>query len=215
MAKYHKKPVAIDAWQLTKENIEAGIPDWIDTEQVSIFGEANAFAEIYQFELTLHVNYGDYIIKGLQGEFYPCKPDIFEATYEEAESTGGSEEDLTQLSDFDLAAKRLVADSRSHKLALENYRRAILRQVEGKDVEFGKSVVTVEGMRGEYFVPSMEAQLSRYGYVKSPMLALQKITEKGEVSNKLQYVHQVRPSPDVTVIGEYDFGKKAGVKYNE
>lgn len=215
MAKYHKKPVAIDAWQLTKENIEAGIPDWIDTEQVSIFGEANAFAEIYLFELTLHVNYGDYIIKGLQGEFYPCKPDIFEATYEEAESTGGSEEDLTQLSDFDLAAKRLVADSRSHKLALENYRRAILRQVEGKDVEFGKSVVTVEGMRGEYFVPSMEAQLSRYGYVKSPMLALQKITEKGEVSNKLQYVHQVRPSPDVTVIGEYDFGKKAGVKYNE
>ena len=215
MAKYHKKPVAIDAWQLTKENIEAGIPDWIDTEQVSIFGEANAFAEIYLFELTLHVNYGDYIIKGLQGEFYPCKPDIFEATYEEAESTGGSEEDLTQLSDFDLAAKRLVADSRSHKLALENYRRAILRQVEGKDVEFGKSVVTVEGMRGEYFVPSMEAQLSRYGYVKSPMLALQKITEKGEVRNKLQYVHQVRPSPDVTVIGEYDFGKKAGVKYNE
>lgn len=104
---------------------------------------------------------------------------------------------------------------RAHKLALENYRRAILRQVEGKDVEFGKSVVTIEGMRGEYFVPSMEAQLSRYGYVKSPMLALQKITEKGEVSNKLQYVHQVIPSPDVTVIGEYDFGKKAGVKYNE
>ena len=215
MTKYRKKPVVIDAWQLTKENIEAGIPDWIDTEQVSIFGEANAFAEIYLFELTLHVNYGDYIVKGVQGEFYPCKPDIFEQTYEEAELTGGNEEDLTQLSDFDLAAKRLVVDSRAHKLALENYRRAILRQVEGKDVEFGKSVVTIEGMRGEYFVPSMEAQLSRYGYVKSPMLALQKITEKGEVSNKLQYVHQVRPSPDVTVIGEYDFGKKAGVKYNE
>lgn len=215
MAKYRKKPVIIDAWQLTKENVEAGIPDWIDTEQVSIFGEANAFAEIYLFELTLHVNYGDYIIKGVQGEFYPCKPDIFEQTYEEAESTGGNEEDLTQLSDFDLAAKRLVVDSRAHKLALENYRRAILRQVEGKDVEFGKSVVTIEGMRGEYFVPSMEAQLSRYGYVKSPMLALQKITEKGEVSNKLQYVHQVIPSPDVTVIGEYDFGEKAGVKYNE
>ena len=215
MTKYRKKPVVIDAWQLTKENIEAGIPDWVDTEQVSIFGEANAFAEIHTLEGTLHASYGDYIIKGVQGEFYPCKPDIFEQTYEEAESTGGSEEDLTQLSDFDLAAKRLVADSRSHKLALENYRRAILRQVEGKDVEFGKSVVTIEGMRGEYFVPSMEAQLSRYGYVKSPMLALQKIIEKGEVSNKLQYVHQVRPSPDVTVIGEYDFGKKAGVKYNE
>lgn len=86
MAKYRKKPVVIDAWRLTKENIEAGIPDWIDTEQISIFGEANAFAEIYLSELTLHVNYGDYIIKGVQGEFYPCKPDIFEATYEEAEN---------------------------------------------------------------------------------------------------------------------------------
>lgn len=215
MAKYRKKPPVIDAWRLTKENIEAGIPDWIDTEQVSIFGKENAFAEIYLFELTLHVNYGDYIIKGVQGEFYPCEPDIFEATYEVAGSVSNVEEDLTTLSDFDLATKCLIARSCLRKLELETYCRTLLKQVEGKGVEFGKSVVTVEGMRGEYFVPSMEVQLSRYDYVQSPMLALQKITEKGEVSSKLQYVHQVRPSPDVTVIGEYDFGKKAGVKYNE
>lgn len=215
MAKYRKKPVIIDAWQLTKENVEAGIPDWIDTDQVSIFGEANAFAEIHTLEGTMQASYGDYIIKGVQGEFYPCKPNIFEVTYEEAVSVSNIEEDLSVLPDFDLATKCLIARSCLHKLELETYRRALLKKVEGKGVEFGKSVVTVEGMRGEYFVPSMEAQLSRYGYVKSPMLALQKITEKGEVSNKLQYVHQVRPSPDVTVIGEYDFGKKAGVKYNE
>lgn len=215
MAKYRKKPVVIDVWQLTKENIEAGIPDWIDTDQVSIFGEANAFAEIHTLEGTMRASYGDYIIKGVQGEFYACKPDIFEATYEEAVSVSNIEEDLSVLPDFDLAKKCLIARSCLHKLELETYRRTLLKQVEGKGVEFGKSVVTVEGMRGEYFVPSMEAQLSRYGYVKSPMLALQKITEKGEVSNKLQYIHQVRPSPDVTVIGEYDFGKKAGVKYNE
>nr|DAY16852.1 MAG TPA: PGDYG protein [Caudoviricetes sp.] len=85
MTKYRKKPVVIDAWQLTKENIEAGIPDWIDTEQVSIFGEANAFVEIHTLEGTMQANYGDYIIKGVQGEFYPCKPDIFEQTYEEVE----------------------------------------------------------------------------------------------------------------------------------
>ena len=215
MAKYRKKPVVIDAWQLTKENIEAGIPDWVDTEQVSIFGEANAFAEIHTLEGTTQASYGDYIIKGVQSEFYPCKPDIFAATYEVAGSVSNIEEDLSALSDFDLATKCLIARSCLRKLEMETYRRTLLKQVEGKGVEFGKSVVTVEGMRGEYFVPSMEAQLSRYGYVKSPMLALQKITEKGEVSNKLQYVHQIRPSPDVTVIGEYDFGKKAGVKYNE
>ena len=85
MAKYRKKPVVIDAWQLTKENIEAGIPDWIDTDQVSIFGEASAFVEIHTLEGTLHASYGDYIIKGVQGELYPCKPDIFEQTYEEVE----------------------------------------------------------------------------------------------------------------------------------
>jgi hypothetical protein len=33
----------------------------------------------------MNANVGDYIIKGVQGEFYPCKPDIFEATYEAAE----------------------------------------------------------------------------------------------------------------------------------
>lgn len=212
MAKYRKKPVVIDAWQLTKENIEAGIPDWINTEQVSIFGEANVFAEIHTLEGTMQASYGDYIIKGVQGEFYPCKPDIFEATYEEAVSVSNIEEDLSVLPDFDLAKKCLIARSCLRKLELETYRRALLKQIEGKGVEFGKSVVTVEGMRGEYFVPSMEVQLSRYDYVQSPMLALQKITEKGDISNKLQYVHQVRPSPDVTVIGEYDFGKKSGSK---
>lgn len=216
MAKYRKKPVVIDAWQLTKENIEVGIPDWIDTEQVSIFGEVNAFAEIHTLEGTMQASYGDYIIKGVQGEFYPCKPDIFEQTYDKAlKCYPNGQEDFTELSDVELAGERLAAGSRSKRLGLETYRRTILRQVEGKCVEFGKSVVTVEGMRGEFFVPAMKEQLSRYDYAQTPMIALQKITKKGEVSNKLQYIHQVRPFPTVTVVGEYDFGRKSGVKYNE
>lgn len=85
MAKYRKKPVVVEAWQLTEENIEAGIPDWINTNQVIIFGGANAFAEIYTREGTMQASYGDYVIKGIQGEFYPCKPDIFEQTYEKEE----------------------------------------------------------------------------------------------------------------------------------
>lgn len=39
-------------------------------------------------EGTMRVDYGDYIIKGIQGEFYPCKPDIFEQTYEEVIEDG-------------------------------------------------------------------------------------------------------------------------------
>lgn len=215
MIKYRKKPVVIDAWQLTKENVEVGIPDWIELDTVHIFDDGVLFAEIHTLEGTMQASEGDYIIKGVQGEFYPCKPDIFEATYEEAVSVSNIEEDLSVLPDFELAKKCLIARSCLHKLELETYRRALLKQVEGKGVEFGKSVVTIEGMRGEYFVPSMEVQLSRLYYIQSPTLALQKITKKGEVSNKLQYVRQVRPSPIAKVVGEYDFGKKAGVKYND
>lgn len=86
MAKYRKKPVVIDAWQLTKENIEAGIPDWIDLDTVHIFNGGVLFAEIVTLEGVMQASEGDYIIKGVQGEFYPCKPDIFEQTYEVAKN---------------------------------------------------------------------------------------------------------------------------------
>ncbi len=58
MAKYRKKPVVIEAVQTTE-------PLDIDT-----------------LEGTLHAQPGDWIITGIKGERYPCKPDIFEATYE-------------------------------------------------------------------------------------------------------------------------------------
>lgn len=58
MAKYRKKPVIIEAYQTDKE---------IDIETL---------------EGTMHADVGDYIITGVKGERYPCKPDIFEATYE-------------------------------------------------------------------------------------------------------------------------------------
>ena len=44
MTKYRKKPVVIDAWQLTKENVEVGIPDWIDLDMVHIFDGGVLFA---------------------------------------------------------------------------------------------------------------------------------------------------------------------------
>ena len=50
MTKYRKKPVVIDAWQLAKENVEAGIPDWIDLDTVHIFDGGVLFAEIVTLE---------------------------------------------------------------------------------------------------------------------------------------------------------------------
>lgn len=86
MTKYRKKPVVIDAWQLTKENVEVGIPDWINLDTVHISDGGVLFAEIVTLEGVMQASEGDYIIKGVQGEFYPCKPDIFEQTYEVAEN---------------------------------------------------------------------------------------------------------------------------------
>lgn len=86
MTKYRKKPVVIDAWQLTKENVEVGIPDWINLDTVHIVDGGVLFAEIATLEGTMQASEGDYIIKGVQGEFYACKPDIFEQTYEVAKN---------------------------------------------------------------------------------------------------------------------------------
>lgn len=76
-ARYVKKPVEIEAIQFTGENIK----------EVLIFvgSQINeAYAEalfINTLEGVHRAGVGDYIIKGVKGEFYPCKPDIFELTY--------------------------------------------------------------------------------------------------------------------------------------
>ena len=214
MPRYIKKPVEVNAWQLTTENIEAGLPEWLDQDKVHIFDGEIPFAEIETLEGLMTASYGDFIIQGVKGEFYPCKPDIFYATYDKAPKLyRDGDEDFTELSDTDLAAMRFVTDNRSKLLGMEAYRRALLKQVEGKGVEFGKSVIKVEGMEGEYFIPDMKEQLSCIMYTPFPMIALRRIKKDGGISGKLQYTNQSHPN--VIVVGEYDFGQKAGVKYND
>ena len=84
--KYRKKPVVIDAWQFTKENYKEGAPLFIrqakDVELWSQFSGDVIGGEIETLEGVMTISENDYIIKGVHGEFYPCKPSIFEATYE-------------------------------------------------------------------------------------------------------------------------------------
>ena len=84
--KYRKKPVVIEAWQFTKENYKEGSPLFIrkakDVALWSQYGGDVIGGEIETLEGVMTISENDYIIKGVQGEFYPCKPDIFEATYE-------------------------------------------------------------------------------------------------------------------------------------
>lgn len=80
MAKYKKKPVVIDAVQYTKHNKDKLI------EFLGLSKEDNLEELIIStLEGDMKASYGDYIIKGVKGEFYPCKPDIFKETYEEVE----------------------------------------------------------------------------------------------------------------------------------
>ena len=81
--KYRKKPVEIDAVQWVSDNIEQvyemlGDNLIINTDEDK--DEVKHF--INTLEGKMEMSWGDYIIKGVKGEFYPCKPDIFELTYE-------------------------------------------------------------------------------------------------------------------------------------
>ena len=83
MAKYRKTPVVIEAvlWDGAPETAnrflgEAFGVDWDFT------GQGDSSILIPTLEGKMRCNVGDWIIKGIKGEFYPCKPDIFEATYE-------------------------------------------------------------------------------------------------------------------------------------
>lgn len=84
MARYRKKPVVIEAFQYRGNNKE-NIPDWFLESINNGTSYYVHFNELYisTLEGVHHVSNGDYIIKGVNGELYPCKPDIFEKTYEE------------------------------------------------------------------------------------------------------------------------------------
>lgn len=85
MAKYQKKPVVIEAfkWVSGKENC----PDWfleaLEREDIWFNNPTlpRESLDIRTLEGVMRAEKGDYIIKGVKGEIYPCKPDIFELTY--------------------------------------------------------------------------------------------------------------------------------------
>lgn len=80
MAYFRKKPVVIEAAQWTGGNA-VSLLDWIGDAAK----QEGAVLVIHTLEGDHEASLGDWIIKGVKGEFYPCKPDIFAATYEEVE----------------------------------------------------------------------------------------------------------------------------------
>lgn len=91
--KYRKKPVVIEAFQMTQQEAEGDkelwpawlYQAWLDSILFRVGDRELGVYGIKTLEGDHAVNHGDFIIQGVKGELYPCKPDIFEATYEPAE----------------------------------------------------------------------------------------------------------------------------------
>jgi hypothetical protein len=88
MAKFRKKPVVIEAFELQNP---CAIPRWFqDAIQLGGYNvggvvmDKDGTASIVTLEGTMRADLGDWIIRGVKGEIYPCKPDIFAATYDPA-----------------------------------------------------------------------------------------------------------------------------------
>lgn len=90
MAIYQKKPVHVQAWQWTPGNKDESRAMLHRLQEANVIhhisGDGRALetnsVKITTLEGIMTASPGDWIIKGIEGEFYPCKPSIFEATYE-------------------------------------------------------------------------------------------------------------------------------------
>lgn len=84
MSLYRKKPVVVEAIQLTDEISCAAIGGWMLAHGFTDFLvlDNKGTLRIRTLEGDHRADIGDFVIRGVAGEFYPCKPDIFEATYE-------------------------------------------------------------------------------------------------------------------------------------
>ena len=87
MTLYRKKPVEIEAFQFIEG---ATVPSWfgdaIDQGRVWYQGGDEPYYTIKTLEGEMKASLSDFIIRGVKGEIYPCKPDVFSATYERVQS---------------------------------------------------------------------------------------------------------------------------------
>lgn len=98
MALYRKKPVVVEAERWDGRDYDA-LARFLGPEMYShvsfsspVPGETPASVHIATLEGVMTASPGDWVIKGVKGEFYPCKPDIFEATYEPVTDVASDED---------------------------------------------------------------------------------------------------------------------------
>lgn len=82
MPQFRKKPVVIDAWRFLGIDHIDGMPAWAGGATCDHAGSGSLFVRTLEGEMEARP--GDWLIKGVKGEVYPCRDDIFAATYEPA-----------------------------------------------------------------------------------------------------------------------------------
>lgn len=85
MAEYRKKPVVIEAVEWNPSAPPTSLPDWLWDRTLlnaRLFDAETGNLTIRTLEGDMVARPGDWIIRGVKGELYPCRPDIFAATYE-------------------------------------------------------------------------------------------------------------------------------------
>ena len=114
MQKFVKKPVVIEAIQYNGENIEA-IEDFVGKKLSTVMSsDVDVKLIIPTLEGYMKASKGDYIIKGIKGEIYPCKPDVFKSTYNVVEDNNGilSEGEKRVRTNFNVSSSKLVDEAK-------------------------------------------------------------------------------------------------------
>lgn len=141
MAKYRKKPVEIEAIQWTGENAK----EILAFAKDSYIDKDNYTLKIDTLEGTHIASRGDYIIKGVKGEIYPCKPEIFEMAYEEAEKSELVEERKECVSENNEKINTVIIMCDGEEIIIR-----VLESIEGvakalhNSIEAGLEIVMVE-----------------------------------------------------------------------
>ena len=112
--RYRKRSVEIEAWQLTEDADWEAVAAWcggVIRVGRDITDEAYSWLVIPTLEGDMRGNEGDFIIRGVRGEFYPCKPDIFAVTHEPIPAAITEADAWTASDDYWLDRENVVSGS--------------------------------------------------------------------------------------------------------
>ena len=120
--KYRKKPVIVEAVIWTGNNIDEVKELAKNAVENIIFVNNNLYIET--LEGNMKVSIGDYIIKGIKEEFYPCKPDIFKETYETVSIVSDNDKTTVPMSEY----RKLENKNKKLRNTINRLKRVIEKQ---------------------------------------------------------------------------------------